>query len=93
MYRVNRNRSQLTGLLILFSLFAVLLIHGGCCFPIPAIDLTAVNGVVPNKAIKSLSQGKSMRADVLLLLGDPNERREQDRFFIYEWRVEDIWFS
>jgi len=76
----------------LITLFAVLVIHGGCVYiPIPAIDLQSQKGVVPDEAIKSLRQGKSNRADVLLLLGDPDERREQDRFFIYTWIVEVIW--
>jgi hypothetical protein len=52
--------------------------------PVPP-DLKSFRRVIPKEAMKSLKQGISSREDLLLLLGSPDQRREQDRYFIYEW--------
>jgi len=44
--------------------------------------------VITEETVEPLKPGQSTRADVLHLLGDPTgERREEDRFFVYYWRV------
>lgn len=42
-------------------------------------------GVVTDETLESLKPGQATRADVLLRLGDPSERIDEDRFFIYRW--------
>jgi outer membrane protein assembly factor BamE (lipoprotein component of BamABCDE complex) len=43
------------------------------------------DGVITKETIESFEPGKTTRADVLLRLGDPAIRREEDRFFAYQW--------
>jgi len=65
-------------------LIGVLLLAG--CLPIPVVPHGL--GVVPDKeAFESLRPGVTTRADVLLLLGEPNHRFDDDRFLMYEWTV------
>jgi hypothetical protein len=45
-------------------------------------------GVVPDKeALESLRPGEATLADILLLLGEPKYRLEDDHFLMYEWMV------
>ena len=54
------------------------------CFLIPTPSVVGYS-VIPNKTIESLEPGKTTRADVLLKLGEPCERFEDDRIFVYHW--------
>ena len=54
------------------------------CFLIPTPSVVGYS-VIPNKTIESLEPGKTTRADVLLKLGEPSERLEDDRVFVYHW--------
>jgi hypothetical protein len=56
------------------------------CLPIPVVPHGL--GVVPDKdAFKSLCSGAPTRADVLLSMGEPKYRLDDDRFLMYEWDV------
>lgn len=67
-----------------FLLICLLLLVG--CLPIPTVPHTL--GPRPDKsAIDALKLEVANRADVLLLLGEPHHRLEDDRFLIYEWDV------
>jgi len=46
--------------------------------------------VIAEDVIVSLKPSDTTREDVLLRLGDPTERVEGDRFFIYQWTTGDI---
>ena len=73
--RLSISRSVLIGALLLSG-----------CLPIPAVPHGL--GVVPDKeAFESLLPGEATRADILLLLGPPNHRLDDDRFLMYEWMV------
>ena len=54
------------------------------CFLIPTPSVVGYS-VITNKTIESLEPGKTTRADVLLKLGEPGERMEDDRIFVYHW--------
>ena len=65
-------------------LVGALLLAG--CLPIPVVPHGL--DVVPDKdAFKSLCSGAATRADVLLLMGEPRHRLDDDRFLMYEWDV------
>ena len=69
---------------ILQSAVGILLLSG--CLPVPTLPHAL--SVVPDKdACEALVIGEATRADVLLLMGDPRYRLEDDRFFMYEWTV------
>ena len=55
------------------------------CIIIPTPSHGGV-GVITKETIESFEPGKTMRADILLTLGDPAERLEEDRFFVYQWK-------
>ena len=56
------------------------------CLPIPTVPHGL--DVVPDKeAFASLCSGAATRADVLLLMGEPKHRLDDDRFLMYEWDV------
>jgi outer membrane protein assembly factor BamE (lipoprotein component of BamABCDE complex) len=84
LYKKNLKGGQLIDLLIVTILFAVLLNNSSCYTPWPAI-LTSEGGIITDKLITSLKEGETTREDVLLLLGEPFQRGEQDRYFIYYW--------
>ena len=54
------------------------------CMLIPTPSVSGYS-VITNKSIESLEPGKTTRADVLLKLGEPGERLENDRIFVYHW--------
>ena len=54
------------------------------CILIPTPSVVGYS-VITNKSIESLEPGKTTRADVLLKLGEPGERLEDDRIFVYHW--------
>ena len=55
------------------------------CIIIPTPSHGGV-GVITEETIESFEPGKTTRADILLRLGDPAERLEEDRFFVYQWK-------
>jgi outer membrane protein assembly factor BamE (lipoprotein component of BamABCDE complex) len=59
----------------------------GCYLPMPdSLPPNAARmGKVDQSIVQQLQTGKSTRVDVLLLLGAPSRRVEDDRFFIYKW--------
>jgi hypothetical protein len=56
----------------------------GCIMIIPTPSYGGV-GVITKETIESFEPGKTTRADVLLRLGDPAGRLEEDRLFVYQW--------
>ena len=65
------------------SLAAMLMLVSvqGCILPVPSETLRAVE----QKTVRDFVPGTSTRADVLLRLGDPSCRGEQDGHFVYAW--------
>jgi len=43
--------------------------------------------VISDETQQSIKSGTTTRAEVLLTLGNPDERQGDDRFFAYNWRV------
>jgi hypothetical protein len=41
--------------------------------------------IITEEIIESFEPGKTTRADIILRLGDPAERLDEDRFFVYHW--------
>ena len=76
------------GRMVLPVLMGIVL--GGCVI-IPTPSHGGV-GVITAKTIESFEPGKTTRADVLLGLGNPAERLEDDRFFVYRWKRLDGYF-
>jgi hypothetical protein len=64
------------------TVVALTVINGCVIVPIPSYGGV---GVITQETVESLKPEKSTRADVLHLLGDPSERIEDDRFFVYRW--------
>jgi len=56
----------------------------GGCILIPTPTVSGYS-VITDKTIESFEPGKTTRADVLLKLGEPGERLEDDRVFVYHW--------
>lgn len=80
MVAVNDMRS----LMLLTVVIGALLLSG--CLPVPTLPHAL--SVVPDKdACEALVIGEATRADVLLLMGDPHYRLDDDRFFMYKWTV------
>jgi hypothetical protein len=69
---------------LIFVLTLWLLVTTSACIIIPTPPHGGV-GVITEKAVESLKPESSTRADVLHRLGDPAERLEEDRFFVYRW--------
>jgi hypothetical protein len=74
----------------LFVLVGALFLAG--CLPIPVVPHGL--GVVPDKdAFESLCSGATTRADVLLSMGEPKYRLDDDRFLMWEWDVAYGWVA
>jgi hypothetical protein len=68
-------------------LFLLLIATNGCVIlPIPT-PAHGGAGVITEESVESLEAGKATRGDVLLKLGDPAERLQEDRFFVYRWEL------
>ncbi len=65
-------------------LIGMLLLAG--CLPVPTVP-HGLEPVPDQETVDSLSPRASTRADVLLRLGEPRHRLDDDRFFLYEWDV------
>jgi hypothetical protein len=59
-------------------------INGCVLLPIPT-PAHGGYGLITDEELESLKPGQATRGDVLLRLGDPSERIDDDRFFIYQW--------
>jgi hypothetical protein len=57
------------------------------CVILPVPTLPTGTRVISDEAQQSIKSGTTTRTDVLLTLGDPDERQGDDRFFAYNWRV------
>lgn len=71
-------------------LVCVIILFAGCLIiPTPEHG----GSVITEDTINRFQKEKTTRAEVLLLLGDPVERRLEDRYFVYIWqRVAGYWF-
>jgi hypothetical protein len=68
----------------------LLVIPTHACIPIIIPIPTPAHGgyaVVGKESIESLEPEKATRAEVLLTIGDPAERLQEDRFFVYRWEL------
>ena len=63
------------------SAVLVLVLLTGCPVPIPG----SVRGEIRDETIRRIEPGATTRADVLLLLGDPDQRMENDSAFAFSW--------
>ena len=68
---------------IFFILFCVIFLFSGCLI-IPTPEHSG--SVITENTINRFQKEKTTRAEVLLLLGDPVERRLEDRYFVYTWQ-------
>ncbi len=76
------------GRILVNTLVITMAVISSCVYiPTPEHLLLSERAVISNKAIKSLEPGKTTRAEVLLLFGDPTNRHQQDRFFVYSWEL------
>jgi hypothetical protein len=64
-------------------ILSILLIIG--CLYVPTHEHG--ESMITDEAMEFLVPNKTTRADVLLRFGDPDQRLEEDRFFIYHWRT------
>ncbi len=81
------SRHNCTDAIVMACRMGLLVLTGvglGGCILIPTPSVSGYS-VITNKAIESLEPGKTTRADVLLKLGEPGERLENDRIFVYHW--------
>jgi hypothetical protein len=64
-------------------LFAAAMMSGGCPFfiPTPGVQENAPAAEV----VQAIKPQTTTRTDVLMMLGDPNFRLEEDRYFVYDW--------
>ena len=70
---------------MLLLVFTGMVLSGCVLIPTPSV---VGHSVIPDKTVESLEPGKTTRADVLLKLGEPSERLENDRVFVYHWKQE-----
>ena len=69
------------------SLLCIVLLLAGCVPTIPY----GIDRVYDIKAYETLHPCEATRADVLMTLGEPLYRLEEDRFFMYKWKVVYAW--
>ena len=84
MSRTNSTRSNAMSLVGSLALLALTGLGLSGCIIIPTPSHGGV-GVIPGETIESFEPGTTTRTDVLLRVGDPAERLQEDRFFVYEW--------
>jgi hypothetical protein len=73
---------------VIATFLLVLLIPTSGCIILPVpTPAHGGYGVITEESVKSLEASKATRADLLLKLGDPAERLQQDRFFVYRWEL------
>ena len=66
-------------------LLATALLSACVILPVPTPPIGA--RVISDEAQGSIKSGTTTRADVLLALGNPDERQDDDRLFAYKWQV------
>ena len=67
------------------ALLCVVIMLAGC-MPVPSIP-HGLGRVYDRKVIESFRPGEVTRIDILMTIGEPLYRFEEDRFFMYEWAV------
>ncbi len=65
-------------------LISALLVNG--CAPLPTVP-HGLGVIIDSDTFETLTPGTTDRADVLMLLGEPQHHTEEDRFLIYEWTI------
>jgi outer membrane protein assembly factor BamE (lipoprotein component of BamABCDE complex) len=85
---MSRTKGTQSNAMVMLGRTALLVLTGlglsGCIiFPTPS---HGGERVITKEAIESFEPGTTTRADVLLRLGDPTKRLEEDRFFVYQWK-------
>ena len=70
-----------------YILLIIVIILINSCVYIPTPEHG--DGIVPDEAMDFLVPGETNRADVILRFGDPIQRLEEDRFFLYHWKLID----
>jgi outer membrane protein assembly factor BamE (lipoprotein component of BamABCDE complex) len=73
------------------GLVAIAGLAGCLIVPLPEHDLLFGKGAVDVETLDAFRAGRTTRADVLLRLGEPAERRGNDRVFVYGWSVACGW--
>ena len=74
-------------ILVTTMVITIAVISGCMYIPTPEHFLLSDRAEISSEAIKSLEPGKTTRAEVLLLFGDPATRHGQDCFFVYSWEL------
>jgi hypothetical protein len=69
------------------TLLCVVIMLAGCAPTIPH----GLGRIYDKKVYETLHTGEVTRTDVLMTLGEPQYRFEEDRFFMYEWEVAYAW--
>lgn len=69
------------------ALLCVVFLLAGCVPTIPH----GIGVVYDKETFEALRPGEVTRADVLLTIGEPRYRFEENRFFIYEWDMVVAW--
>ena len=67
----------------IFLISVIILIYSCAYIPTPEHG----RGIIPDEVMNILVSGETTRADVLLRFGDPIQRFEEDRFFLYHWKI------
>jgi len=55
----------------------------GCPFLLPTPG--AQHGAPSSEVVHKIEPGVTTRADILMMLGDPDHRADEDRYFVYDW--------
>lgn len=72
---------------ILITTILALTVVGCVVFYVPTPTHGPGRFVISERDLETLEPNKTTRADILLRFGDPMQRLEQDRFFIYTWEL------
>lgn len=69
----------------------ILAVLSGCVVPTPnALDVQSPRANISETQFVDFKPTSTRRADVLLRLGNPTDRIDDDRFFVYDWRTIDV---
>ena len=66
-----------------FALLAAAITTGGCPFVLPTPGVQ--ENAPASEVVQAIKPQTTTRTDVLMMLGDPNFRLEDDRYFVYDW--------
>lgn len=70
--------------LMLAVLVAFAIAASGCPFLIPTPG--AHHGAPSTEVVRKIAPGVTTRVEIVMMLGDPDRRMEDDRYFVYDWR-------